>query len=55
MGALGPRQGESASLGILCNEIDLKQSRLSTHSQCSVKIPNIAQVTITLLLLNVLF
>ena len=29
MGALGQRQGEWASLGILCNEIDLKQSRLS--------------------------
>ena len=43
MEALGLRQGEWASLGILCNEIDLKQSRLSTHSQYSVKILNIAQ------------
>ena len=54
MGArLGPRQGESASPGILCKEIDLKQSRLCTHSQCSVKILNIAQMAIALLLLNV--
>ena len=55
MGALWPRQGEWAYLEILCNEIDLKQSRLSTHIQCSVKILNIVQMAITLLLLNVLF
>ena len=37
------------------NIVDLKQSRLSTQSPCSVKILNIAQMAITLLLLNVLF
>ena len=30
--------------GSICSEIDLKQSRLSAHSQCSVKILNIAQI-----------
>ena len=34
------------------NIVDLKQSRLSTHSQCSVTILNIAQMNIALLLLN---
>ena len=34
------------------NIVDLKQSRLSTHSQCSVKILNIAQMAIALLLLK---
>ena len=37
------------------NIVDLKQSGLSTSIQCSVKILNIAQMTIALLLLNVLF
>ena len=41
------------ALKIVENIVDLQQSTLSTHNQCSVKILNIAQMAIALLLLNV--